>query len=355
MENTIESALHLRRQGKLRESKEMFLTLLSNDQLNPSLHYQCARSFDILAEETKAMPFYEKAIELGLSDEELEDAYVKLGCIYRTHERFVEAKKLFQEAFCKFPNKEQMKVFYAMSLFNLGEHAEAMGFLIDNLVYMTTNQDILKYSRTISYLGHRLDCSSDQIITLATNQSLQTEPSTKSIVEKVTERLKNFGIGGFYTSSGFEYDDYYRFFNDRDLETRRCALTAFTVMLGAWHALSGFTFIPQHNRKYLGGYDPNEPFHELNNYIEAIVAHHHQIKQDFPVMFEYIINFLISIEEERKVPYEKWFPELNAQLVQRLRDEVLLPNKSLLEAPTEYKYFLKEAGIPPFFESDFFE
>jgi len=74
------------------------------------------------------------------------------------------------------------------------------------------------------------------------------------------------------------------------------------------YARSGFTFIPQHDRKYLGGYNPNEPFHELKNYIEAIVAHHHHIKQDFPVMFEYIIHFIISIEEKRKVPYEKWFP-----------------------------------------------
>ncbi|MFF2176510.1 tetratricopeptide repeat protein [Lysinibacillus sp. NPDC058147] len=353
MENTIHRALQLRRQGQLQESKEMFLTLLSNDPLNPSLHYQCARSFDILAEETKAMPLYEKAIELGLADDELEDVFIKLGCIYRTHERFLEAKKLYQEAMRKFPKKEQMKIFYAMALYNLGEHSEAMGFLIDNLAYTTTNQDILKYYRTITYLGSRLDSSSDKIIALDKNQPLQ--PSTKSIVEKVTEGLKDFGIGGFYTSRGFEYDEYYHFFNDRDLETRRCALAAFTVMLGAWHALSGFTFIPQHDRKYLGGYDPNEPFHELNNYIEAFVAHHQQIKQDFPVMFKYIIEFLISIEEERKVPYEKWFPELDAQLVQRLRDEVLLPYKSLLDVPTEYKYFLKEAGIQPFFKDDFFE
>ncbi|MDM5248025.1 tetratricopeptide repeat protein [Lysinibacillus sp. G4S2] len=353
MENTKDIALQLRRQGKLQESKQMFLTLLSNDQLNPSLHYECARSFDILAEETKAMPFYEQAIELGLTDEELEDAYVKLGCIYRTHELFLEAKKLFQEAFRKFPKKEQMKIFYAMALYNVGEHAEAMGFLIDNIAYTTTNQDILKYYRTITYLGHRLDSSSDEIIALDINQPLQPTPT--SIVEKVTEGLKNFGLGGFHTGGGCEYDEYFNYFNVRDLETRRCALAAFTVMLGNWHARSSSTFIPQHDRKYLGGYDPNEPFHELNNYIEAIVAHHHQIKQDFPVMFEYIIDFLISIEEERKVPYEKWFPELDAQLVQRLRDEVLLPNKSLLEVPTEYKYFLREAGITPFFQSDFFE
>ncbi|TQR27490.1 tetratricopeptide repeat protein [Lysinibacillus sphaericus] len=353
MENTIHRALQLRRQGKLQKSKEMFLTLLSNDPLNPSLHYQCARSFDILAEETKAMPFYEKAIELGLSNEELEDAYVKLGCIYRTHERFIEAKKLFQDATCKFPNKEQMKVFYAMALYNLGEHAEAMGFLIQNLTYTTTNQDILKYYRTITYLGNRLDSSSDEIINLDKNHQLQ--PSTESIVEKVMKRLNGVAIGYFDTGIGFEYDNYYRYFNDDDFETRKCALAAFTVMLGTWHALSGFTFIPQHDRKYLGGYDPNEPFHELNNYIEAFVAHHQHIKRDFPVMFTYIIEFLISIEEERKVPYEKWFPELDAHLVQRLRDEVLLPNKLLLEAPTEYKYFLREAGISPFFEEDFFE
>ena len=88
-----------------------------------------------------------------------------------------------------------MEIFYAMALYNLGEHAEAMGFLISNIAYTTTDQDILKYYRTITYLGHRLDSSSDEIITLDKNQQLQ--PSTKSIVEKVTEGLKDFGIGGF--------------------------------------------------------------------------------------------------------------------------------------------------------------
>jgi hypothetical protein len=44
-----------------------------------------------------------------------------------------------------------------------------------------------------------------------------------------------------------------------------------------------------------------------------------------------------------------------AQPVQRLRDEVLIPNKSLLEVLTEYKNFLRESGIPPFFESDSFK
>lgn len=102
MENTMHRALQLRSQGKLQESKEMFLTLLSNDPLNPSLHFQCARSFDILAEETKAMPFYEKAIELGLTNDELEDAFIKLGCIYRTHERFVEAKNYTKKQWVNF-------------------------------------------------------------------------------------------------------------------------------------------------------------------------------------------------------------------------------------------------------------
>lgn len=177
----------------------------------------------------------------------------------------------------------------------------------------------------------------------------------KKIVEKVTKGLENVGLGYFDTGESCEYDEYYLYFNDPDIETRKCALAVFTVMLGNWQSDCSFAFIPQHERKYIGGYSPNEPSHELNNYVKAFVRHHEQIEQDFPVMYEYIIRFLIQIEEKHKYSYEVWFPEVDAELFKKLREDILIPNWTVVDNPTDIKYFLKEAGIPPFFKGDFIE
>ncbi len=181
------------------------------------------------------------------------------------------------------------------------------------------------------------------------------EGNEKSIVEKVTVGLENVGLGYFHTGEGSEYDDYYLYFNDPDFETRKCALAEFTVMLGNWHEKCSFAFNPQHERKFIGGYSPNEPSHELNNYVEAFVGHHEQIEKNFPVMYEYIIRFLIQIEDNLKYSYEVWFPEVDAELFKRLRESILMPKRRVVDNPTDIKYFLKEAEIPPFFKGDFIE
>lgn len=345
MENDLSIALELQRKGLLIESNHVIMELLLQDSHNASLQYQCAVSLDILGQEIESIPYYEKAIELGLLNEELEYAFVGLGTIYRSHGRFLESKALFNQAIIEFPGKEQMKVFYAMALYNLGEYREAMEFLIDVLSWTTTNQDILKNYRSITYLGHRLDSSSDEIVQLVKG-SKKIVHSEQSIVEKVSNGLKYVSIGGFHTCEASEYDDYYLYFNDPDFDTRKSALAEFTVMLGNWHSKCSFPFTPQHDRKYDGYFAPNEPSHELNNYVEAFVLHHEQIKQDFPIMFKYIVRFLLQIEEEYQIPYELKFPEVEGELFITLRKEVLIPNQNSFNKDKDFNMFLKEAGIP---------
>lgn len=345
MENDLSCALELRRKGRLIESNQVIMELLQLDSHNASLHYQRAVGLDILGQEIESIPYYVKAIELGLPNDELEYAFVGLGTIYRSHGRFLESKALFELSISIFPGKEQMKVFYAMALYNLGEYRKAIEYLIDVLSWTTTNKDILKHYRAITYLGHRLESSSDEIVQL-TKGSKKIYQSEKSIVEKVSDGLKNLSIGGFHTCEASEYDDYYLYFNDPEFETRKSALAEFTVMLGNWHSKCSFPFTPQHERKYDGYFAPYEPSHELNNYVEAFVLHHEQIKQDFPIMFKYIIRFLLEIEEEYQIPYELKFPEVNGRLFSILRKDVLIPNRYLLNKDKDFNMFLKEAGIP---------
>jgi len=44
-----------------------------------------------------------------------------------------------------------------MTLYNLGEHQQAMEMLFDSLIATTTDADILRYKRAITYYKTQLD------------------------------------------------------------------------------------------------------------------------------------------------------------------------------------------------------
>lgn len=85
--------------------------------------------------------------------------------------------------------------------------------------------------------------------------------------------------------------------------------------------------------------------------MKAFVTHQHDIQEDFPVMYAFIVWFFIHIEDDRLLTYEEEFLELDIVWFARLREEVLQPNATI-ERPT-MKHFFSETGIEPFFKSDF--
>ncbi|MEZ7171173.1 tetratricopeptide repeat protein [Sporosarcina sp. OR05] len=93
--NNVKRALQYRDEGKLQESNELLLKLVVNDPNNAELNYQCAWSFDVLGKEAEAVPFYEKALEIGLNDSDTLGATIGLGSTYRTLGQYKKSKLVF--------------------------------------------------------------------------------------------------------------------------------------------------------------------------------------------------------------------------------------------------------------------
>ena len=159
------------------------------------------------------------------------------------------------------------------------------------------------------------------------------------IIEKVKRGLKGIEMGYFDTGQIFEEEAYYNYFSDSDKEKRRYAIAVLTVKLGNWHSLCLFPFLSEKDG--------------LEEYIKAFLMHHHQIQKDFPVMYEYIISFLIRIEEENSKKYADSTFEIDKELHEQLKREVLIPKREYLNKHTPIKCFLKEIRVSPFFKSDF--
>ncbi|QZY56927.1 tetratricopeptide repeat protein [Crassaminicella profunda] len=153
----LDNAIALRKEGKLKESNEILINLANEYPDNSIINYQCAWSFDVMGLEKQAVPYYEKAILMGLADNDLQGAFLGLGSTYRTLGEYKKSKEVFEKALAKFTNDKAMKVFYAMTLYNLGEHAKAMEILLTNLAKTSSDENIKQYKKAIEFYSDKLD------------------------------------------------------------------------------------------------------------------------------------------------------------------------------------------------------
>ncbi|MCM0624131.1 tetratricopeptide repeat protein [Lysinibacillus sp. OL1_EC] len=157
MDKQLEHILTLRKNGQLEEANQCMVALVKEQPQNAYYQFQCAWTFDSLGQEKEAVPHYEEAIKLGLEAEVLVDAYLGLGSTYRTIGQYEQAKRIFEQAIQEFPKAEQIKVFYAMTLYNLGEHAKSMETLLNTILRTANHQGIQDYKKAIHYYSDKLD------------------------------------------------------------------------------------------------------------------------------------------------------------------------------------------------------
>lgn len=157
MEKELQNAIVLRKKGRLKESNEWLLELVKEYPDDAYLNYECACSFDMLGEESKAVPYYEKSIKLGLSGKDLEGALLGLGSTFRTLGEYEKSKTVFEQGMELFPENRAIQVFYSITLYNLKNHSQAMELLLKCLLETTSDEEIISYKRAIKFYSDKLD------------------------------------------------------------------------------------------------------------------------------------------------------------------------------------------------------
>jgi hypothetical protein len=127
-------------------------------------------------------------------------------------------------------------------------------------------------------------------------------------------------------------------------KTDRAAIAAFAMMVGIWETGSAQSFVPQHERKYSGNFDPDFPHFELHSYIKAFYSNFNSIQMEFPVMTAYTIDALDKIDQKSKLGLEKEFPEIESVLYSEFRNDSLLPNRKSFKKLPPFEDFLEEIG-----------
>ena len=157
MKNWLEHTKQLRAEGSFGRTMD-FLNDVLNDQPNdPLVHYQIAWTHDALGKESDAAPAYEKAISLGLSGENLEGAYLGLGSTYRCLGDYKNSERVLKKGISLFPENGALKVFYALTQFNLKNYSAAMDLVLKELIRTSADEKIKSYRRALLFYSDKLN------------------------------------------------------------------------------------------------------------------------------------------------------------------------------------------------------
>jgi predicted Zn-dependent protease len=157
MESRLDTALALRRNGQLDDSRAALLEMAAARPDDATILYQCAWAHDLLGLEREAAPYYERAIACGLDGDELRGALLGLGSTYRCIGEYRKAAETLRRGVATFPEDRALQVFLAMALYHVDEVKEAMGLLLENLAATTADPSIGAYRSAIAFSADKLD------------------------------------------------------------------------------------------------------------------------------------------------------------------------------------------------------
>ncbi len=156
-DDRLEAAVRLREAGELEAARAALIELVAERPDDAVVNYQAAWAHDASGLETEAVPFYERALELGLSDDDLRGALLGLGSTYRTIGRYEDAERTLREGRGRFGPHGAFDAFLAMALYNLGRHAEALELLLRALAETSSDDSVQRYRRAIGFYATNLD------------------------------------------------------------------------------------------------------------------------------------------------------------------------------------------------------
>jgi len=149
-------AIELRKSNRPEEAMRILSILLQSNPNDPDINYQMAWTCDVMGKESDAVPFYEKAIANGLQ-EDRSGAMLGLGSTYRCLGEYEKSLKVYDQAVKEFPEDRALKVFRALTLYNLGRAEESVSQLLIQLIDTTGDAGIKSYDRAFRFYSDKLN------------------------------------------------------------------------------------------------------------------------------------------------------------------------------------------------------
>jgi tetratricopeptide (TPR) repeat protein len=156
IKDKIAAAIELRKNKKPEEAIKILVELLQSSPNDPDINYQMEWTCDFMGKESEAVPYYEKAIANGLKEDRL-GAMLGLGSTYRCLGEYEKSLMIFNQGVSEFPDDRALKVFRALTLYNLGKAEESVSQLLIQLLDTTNDEAIKSYEGAFRFYSDKLN------------------------------------------------------------------------------------------------------------------------------------------------------------------------------------------------------
>lgn len=154
------AAVSLRENGQPEQARPLLIALASDFPEDAEVQYQAAWVHDFLGLEADAVPYYERALALGLPEPEREGLILGLGSTYRNVGRVADSLALLERGVSDYPANHVMRCFLALTRLSNDEPREALALAFDALLATSDDPTIERYRRALtSYRDELRDAS----------------------------------------------------------------------------------------------------------------------------------------------------------------------------------------------------
>ncbi len=156
-EDLLHEVRGLLKAGELHKAKTILLTLIQEEPDHPEIQFLCGSVHDALGQEKEAISFYNAALHLGISGVHREETYIQLGSSLRAIGEYEKAKQILTEGLAEYPDNAAMHIFFAMTLYNLGNCKEAISRLLKITAQNKNDEWLKKYQKAVMFYADHLD------------------------------------------------------------------------------------------------------------------------------------------------------------------------------------------------------
>ena len=143
-------AVAMRESGQAEQARPLLIALAVEFPDDAEVQYQTAWVHDYLGLEAEAVPYYERALTLGLPEPELEGLVLGLGSTYRNVGRISDSLALLERGVRDYPANHAMRCFLALARLSNGEGNEALALTFDVILATSNDPSIDRYRRALT-------------------------------------------------------------------------------------------------------------------------------------------------------------------------------------------------------------
>ncbi|GAA0466858.1 tetratricopeptide repeat protein [Alkalibacillus silvisoli] len=153
----LQEAIRLKNEGNLKEAQPLLAELANEHKEDQKVLLVAAEVHEKLELFPQAITFYQQALEFDLNEEYRKKALLHLGISYRAVGLYEQARETLEVGMSEFPSSNPFYIYFAMTLYNLGDSDLAMEIMAQKLIETTKDSELINHRGLIEFYASCLD------------------------------------------------------------------------------------------------------------------------------------------------------------------------------------------------------